>query len=347
MATDCNCGCDNCDGTCAESEFAPVRECVPEMTKPNYALSLDCERRKRRVANKLKSILTSDGDRIEFRDGSETSRIALNLIEKAYSAGLVTIDGSGQLQMVKPENNGKDLAFMRKGNTLGFHELPDNANSFIPTSVETRECGKLAILVCDANGRVKLAHFAGCEESGGLIAVDANGDISCVQQQEIPEAPEPYCKSGFLVPYYLNTPVLSVDKWPGVNYPSNDGLVGVGAGSLGVPNTLPDIDKIKKLIVYTEVGGSCWLSGNYRDWVVKINNEKVNYICTSTDQFNTSTGPGCAGGAAEVAVETGGKTTLDWDIRSNVADDSYWKLRIYVKGAYYQHCEYAHTENPE
>ena len=208
------------------------------MTAPNYALGLDCERRKRRILNKAKALLTSDGKKVEFQDGSDGDRIVLALIEKAYAEGVVTIDGAGQLQVVKPDKDGTDRWLGHIGNVFGFHPAPDNGNRFTSTTVEERECGKLALLICDTDGITKLAKFPGCE-GGGLISVDANGNVSCQEAQEIPETPEPFCRPDFLIPIFLDTPVLVVDKWPGLNYISTDGTVGIGSGSLEFPQPFP------------------------------------------------------------------------------------------------------------
>lgn len=351
MATNCNnCGCDVCDEECTNPLYAPIKECVPEMTKPSFTLGLDCDRRKRKIANKVKSLLTSDGDTVRFRDGSEEDRIALALVQEAYSSGIVGVNGSGELQVTTPAKDGIDYWLGFVNNVLGFHEAPDNSNSFLASTVEERSCGSLALVICDSSGRAKLAKFKGCEQASGVVplGIDADGEISCIttEEEEIVEEVQSTCKAGFSLPYFLAAPALVVDKWPGVSYPYSDGNVGGGGGSFNIPPSFPDISKITRLILYVESGSFHRISGNYRDLYVNVNNERVHYDNGAVDQIGTSAGAGTGGSSTEATATHNGGAAATWSLNSNVSSDYKWKLRIYVKGAYYDHCEYGHSEEP-
>ena len=163
-----SCGCENCDGNCETPKYAPVKECIPEMTKPSFALGLDCDRRKRKILNKAKSILFSDGKNVKFRDGSEDDRIALELIKAAYSSSIVSLDGSGQLEKLVPnENDSDDYVLARIGNILGFHKFPTKDNEFSSSEIQNRNCGNLALIICKENGVAELAKWEACDVAAG------------------------------------------------------------------------------------------------------------------------------------------------------------------------------------
>lgn len=343
------CGCDTCEGDCTQSTYAPVRECVPEMTKPNHALGLDCERRKRKIKNKESSILTSNGKVVEFSDGSENDRIKLALVYKALHDGIVTVDSSGQLQIAQPLDDAKQYFFGRKDNVLGFHSFPNNSHKFDSSAIEPRNCGKIALIVCEETGVAKLAYFSGCE-TAQYLQIDAEGNLSCTSGPEIPDIPESACEAGYLVPYYFDTPELVVDKWPGLSYPwggDGEGAVGSGEGSfgLGAPlnNGLIAQTDIKRLILYVEVGTYHKTSGAFRDIIVKVNNEKLLYDVGGHDQWGSNNGPGTGGSSNEGTVAHDGQSTATWEFTSNQTYDFRWKMRIYLKGVMVQHCAKVHS----
>ena len=78
-----------------------------------------------------------------------------------------------------------------------------------------------------------------------------------------------------------------------------------------------------------------------------MNGERISYGDTGTDQTGSSNSPGTGAASNEATVTHNGDATATWEMNSNIANDFNWKMRIYLKGAYYDHCDYSHSEDLE